>query len=152
MIAAKDKNWMNKWLSLEFHIFQYFMYILAKLNFASRSWKPILQYIFSKKYISAKLNTSRSWKPILQFRTLSILSIPRGSPEPMGIRRNYSRGGKVDILLIFFWLLTMQRKLTYTKKENVQCYGNSCIQYFPCKNTLHWANVCFSEHGYFKTE
>jgi len=26
-------------------------------------------------------------------------------------------GGKVDILLIFFWLLTMQRKLTYTKKK-----------------------------------
>ena len=22
----------------------------------------------------------------------------------------------------------------------------------PCKKTLHWANVCFSEHGYFKTE
>jgi len=25
--------------------------------------------------------------------------------------------GKVDILLIFFWLLAMQRKLTYTKKK-----------------------------------
>jgi len=48
----------------------------------------------------------------------------------MGVRRNFSRGGKVDILLIFFWLLTMQRKLMYTKKENVQCYANSCIQCF----------------------
>jgi len=37
-------------------------------------------------------------------------------------------------------------------KENVQCYGNSCIQCFPCKKTLYWANVCFSEYGYFKTE
>jgi len=38
----------------------------------------------------------------------------------MGVRRNFSRGGKVDILLMFRWLLTMQRKLTYTKKENVK--------------------------------
>jgi len=29
----------------------------------------------------------------------------------------FPEGGKVDILLIFFWLLTMQRKLTYTKKK-----------------------------------
>jgi len=32
----------------------------------------------------------------------------------MGVRRNFSRGGKVDILLIFFHL---QRKWTYTKKK-----------------------------------
>jgi len=31
----------------------------------------------------------------------------------MGVRRNFSRGGgKVDILLIFFSLLAMQRKWT----------------------------------------
>ena len=30
---------------------------------------------------------------------------------------NFPRGGKVDVLLICFWLLTMQRKLTYTKKK-----------------------------------
>jgi len=35
----------------------------------------------------------------------------------MGVRRNFSMGGKVDILLIFLWLLTMQRKLTNTKKK-----------------------------------
>jgi len=35
----------------------------------------------------------------------------------MGVRRNFSRGGEVDILLIFFWLLAMQRKLTYTTKK-----------------------------------
>ena len=34
------------------------------------------------------------------------------------------------------------------KKENVQCYGNRCIQCFPCKKTLQWENVCFSEHGF----
>jgi len=30
----------------------------------------------------------------------------------MGARKNFSRGGKVDIVLIFVWLLAMQRKLT----------------------------------------
>jgi len=35
----------------------------------------------------------------------------------MGVRRNFSRGAKVDILLIFFRLLAMQRKWTYTKKK-----------------------------------
>jgi len=35
----------------------------------------------------------------------------------MGVRRNFSRGSKVDILLIFFRLLAMQRKWTYTKKK-----------------------------------
>jgi len=49
----------------------------------------------------------------------------------MSVRINFSRGGKVDILLIFFRLLSMQCKWTYTK--NVQCYGNSCIDGFPCK-------------------
>jgi len=43
----------------------------------------------------------------------------------MGVRRNFSGGGKVDIFL------SMQCKWTYTK--NVQCYGNSCIHGFPCK-------------------
>jgi len=37
------------------------------------------------------------------------------------------------------------------KKENVQCYGNSCIQCFPCKKTLQ-VSKWFSEHGVFKTE
>jgi len=69
----------------------------------------------------------------------------------MGVRRNFSRGhGKVDILLVFFSFLAMQRKWTYTK--NVQCYDNGYIQRFPYKKILHWENVCFSENGYFKTE
>jgi len=24
------------------------------------------------------------------------------------------------------------------RKANVQCYGSSCIQCFPCKKSLHW--------------
>jgi len=37
----------------------------------------------------------------------------------MGVRRNFSTGGgcKVDILLIFFRLLALQRKWAYTKKK-----------------------------------
>jgi len=35
----------------------------------------------------------------------------------MVVRRNFSSGGKDDILLIFFRLLAMQRKWTYTKKK-----------------------------------
>jgi len=44
----------------------------------------------------------------------------------MGVGRSFSSGGKVEILLIVFRLLTMQCKLTFTKhKENALCYGNS---------------------------
>jgi len=35
----------------------------------------------------------------------------------MGVRRNFSKGGKVDIFLTFFSLLAMQRKWTYTKSK-----------------------------------
>jgi len=52
--------------------------------------------------------------------------------------------GKVDILLVFVKLLATQRKRTCPPKK-VQCYSSSCIQCFPCKETLHWTNVCFSE-------
>jgi len=34
-----------------------------------------------------------------------------------GVRRNFSRGGKIDILLILFRLLAMQGKWTYTKNK-----------------------------------
>jgi len=47
----------------------------------------------------------------------------------------FFRGAKVDILLIFFSLLAMQRKWTYTK--NVQCYGNNYNHCFPYKKLLH---------------
>ena len=67
-----------------------------------------------------------------------------------GRPQEFFQGGKADIVLIFFSLLAMQRKWTYTK--NVQCYGNSYIQCLPNRNILHWENVCFSENGYFKTE
>jgi len=34
-----------------------------------------------------------------------------------GRAQKFFQGGKVYILLICFWLLTMQRRLTYTKKK-----------------------------------
>jgi len=37
----------------------------------------------------------------------------------MGVRRNFSRGGNVDILLIFFKLLTLQCKWTFKKRFTV---------------------------------
>ena len=37
----------------------------------------------------------------------------------MGGRRNFSKGGNVDILLIFFRLLTLQCKWTFTKRFTV---------------------------------
>ena len=53
----------------------------------------------------------------------------------MGVRRNFSRGCNVNILLIFVRLLTMQCKRKFTKrftfsprlrhKENAPCYDNS---------------------------
>jgi len=58
-----------------------------------------------------------------------------GIQPAMDVRRNFSREGKVDILLIFSTLLAMQRKWTYTK--NFQCYGNSYTQCFPYKKILH---------------
>ena len=47
---------------------------------------------------------------------------PKASPFPvkavhMDVRRKISRRGKVDILLIFFRLLAIHRKWTYTKKK-----------------------------------
>ena len=49
----------------------------------------------------------------------------------MGVRRAFSRGGNVDILFFIFKLLTI------------------CV---PSMTILHWANICFSEHHYFRAE
>ena len=47
---------------------------------------------------------------------------------------------------------TQNASLFRHHKANAHCYGNSCMQCFPSKKILHSANVCFSEHGYFRTE
>jgi len=66
----------------------------------------------------------------------------------MGVRRNFSRGGQSRHFAYLFLVVGDVTQMDVSKKENVQCYGNSCIQCFPCKKTLQWANVCFSEHGF----
>jgi len=45
-------------------------------------------------------------------------------------------GGNVDILLVFFSGCWRRNAYGHIHK-NVQCYGKSCIQCFPCKKTLH---------------
>jgi len=47
----------------------------------------------------------------------------------MGVRRNFSRWGNADILFIIFTLLTIS---------------------VPSTIILHWENICFSEHDYFR--
>jgi len=49
----------------------------------------------------------------------------------MSLRRTFSRGGIVNILLFIFKLLTIS---------------------VPSKIILHWTNICFSQHDYFRTE
>jgi len=70
----------------------------------------------------------------------------------MGVRRNFSRGGQSRHFAYVIVVVDDAAQIDLYKKENVQCYGNSCIQCFPCEKTLHQANVCFSEHAYFNTE
>jgi len=70
----------------------------------------------------------------------------------MGVRRNFSRGGQSRHFAYVFVVVDDATQIDVYKRENVQCYGNSCIQFFPCKKNLHRTNVCFSEHGNCKTE
>jgi len=72
--------------------------------------------------------------------------------SPWASAEIFPGGGKVNILLILFQVVGDATQMDVDKKENAHCYVNNCIQCFPCKKTLQWANVCFSEHGYFKTE
>jgi len=48
----------------------------------------------------------------------------------MSVRRTFSRGDNVDILVFIFKLLTIS---------------------IPSK-IVHWANICFNEHDYFRAE
>ena len=52
-------------------------------------------------------------------------TIIRGRPQ------NFFQGGNVDILFFIFKLLTIS---------------------VPSKIILHWLNICFSEHDYFRAD
>ena len=49
-------------------------------------------------------------------------------PIPMGARRNFSRGGNVEILLILFRLLTMKCKWTFTKRFSLSTPQSPMLQ------------------------
>jgi len=83
----------------------------------------------------------------------------------MGVRRNFSRGGNVDILFILFRLLTMQAKRTLTKrfslstqKEIAAFYGNShkctslagIARYIAISYKTNYPQI--SQAGYFFTK
>jgi len=61
----------------------------------------------------------------------------------MGVRRNFSRGGQSRHFVSLFQCVSDATQMDVHKK-NVQCYGNSSIQCFPCKKTLQWPNVLVS--------
>jgi len=68
----------------------------------------------------------------------------------MGVRKNFSRGGKSTFCLSFSvcWRCNPNGRT----QKIVQFHGNSHVQCFPYKKILHWENICFSENGYFKSE
>jgi len=85
---------------------------------------------------------------LFSYPTLNVI-LYHGRPQ------KFFQGGQSRHFAYLFLVVDDATQIDVYKKENVQyvhCYGNSCIQCFPCKKTLYWANVCFSEHGYFMTE
>jgi len=51
----------------------------------------------------------------------------------MGVHGNFFRGGKVDILLIFLSLLSMQRKWTYAKNKMSNVTATLANSVFPVR-------------------
>ena len=58
----------------------------------------------------------------------------------MGVRRNFSKGEQSRHFAYLFQVVGDATQMDVYKKENVQRYGNSCIQCFLCKITLHLVN------------
>ena len=52
-------------------------------------------------------------------------------------------GGESRLFAYLFQFAGDARQMDVHKK-NVHCYGNSCVQCFPCKKTLQLANVLVS--------
>jgi len=86
----------------------------------------------------------------------SNLTLEKGDPPVY--RRSHGRpqkifqGGAKPIFCLSFcgcWRCNANWPIL---KRTCLMLRNSCMQCFPCRNTLHRANVCFSEHAYFKTE
>jgi len=132
------------WTRKQWNIFCVFMHdwFLVKywwwVNYAGESTHPTFPYIHTS-------NTVEENTPIRKKCT-------KDYSAPMGVRRNFSSGGAKSTFCFFFVVVDDATQIYVYKKDNVQCYSNSCIQCFPCKKSLHQAIVCFGEHGYFKTD
>jgi len=55
-----------------------------------------------------------------------------------GRQQKFSRGRQSHHFAYLFQVVGDATQMGVYKKENVQRYGNSCIQCFLCKKTLHW--------------
>jgi len=67
--------------------------------------------------------------------------LPKRVKVAMGIRRNFSRGGNVDILLIFFRSLMLQCKWTFTKCFNLSSPQTNCPTKAHAPVALFWKKV-----------
>jgi len=63
-----------------------------------------------------QLMTKFEMTGILQAQVCGCISAHTGYPTPMGVCRNFSRGGNVVFLFTLFRLLTMQHTCTFTKR------------------------------------
>jgi len=88
-------------------------------------------------FVRMWLLTSDRWCSetlLVTIRHVVLFCVKRSRGEAvaiMSVRRNFSRGAKSTFCLSFSdcWRCNANGHI---KKGNVQCYGNSCIQCFPC--------------------
>jgi len=58
-----------------------------------------------------------------------------------GRPRKFFQGGQSRHFAYLFKFVGDATQMNVRKNQNVQCYGNTCKQCFPCKKTLQWGNV-----------
>jgi len=96
-----------------------------------------------------KTDQMRAEDPVEKIHAYSTNSSAIRKRFTHGRPQKFFQGGQSRHFAYLFLVVGDATQIDVDKKENIQCYGNSCM---PCKKTLYWANVCFSEHGYIKTE
>ena len=97
---------------------------------------------------SALGNFPTRWK---QYRPVT----RRGRPDNCthGRPQNFFQGGKSRYFAYLFQIVGDATQMDVRKKKMSNVTATvACSVCFACKKILHLANVCFSEHGYFKTE
>jgi len=122
------------------------MSLNSKRHFAN--WQP--QNSYPKE--TNKRVAPRKWQKGVWVWCLRVVVLSLSNPTDHGCPQTFFQGGQCRHFSYLFQVVGDATQMDVHKKENVQRYGNSCIQCFPCKKTLQWTNVCFSEHGFFMTE